>query len=408
MNPPTPAPGGDDPLGPTPLRLDGRQWIAVLAIAGAILTFTPVLWNRAEKFETPPTYRVPYALSEDYALYERHLGRAAADPEAIFVIGDSVVWGEYVGSDGTLSRFLTGETGGSPPFVNAGINGLFPLALEGLAAHYAAPVRGRKVVLHANLLWTSSPAADLSTSKEQVFNHASLVPQFVVDIPCYRAGASDRAAVVARRTLPHLRWVRHLQVCYWKGASLPEWTLADDGQFPPAYPNAYANPAAGFAGGVPTEPRPDPERGTSSPRHRPWHEAGRQPQRFDWVPLERSLQWQAFLRLVSVLRGRDNDVLVVVGPFNEHMIAEASRPGFHAAVQHARESLERTGAAVVVPPVLPSELYGDASHPLTEGYRRLASELMALPGFRDWVDHPFPGSSSPAGAARVQPGASND
>jgi hypothetical protein len=35
-----------------------------------------------------------------------------------------------------------------------------------------------------------------------------------------------------------------------------------------------------------------------------------------------------------------------------------------------------------LPPPLPSEHYGDASHPLAEGYRQLAAELASDPFFR--------------------------
>jgi lysophospholipase L1-like esterase len=39
----------------------------------------------------------------------------------------------------------------------------------------------------------------------------------------------------------------------------------------------------------------------------------------------------------------------------------------------------------VVPQVLPSELYADASHPLTEGYELLAARLAADEVFQGWA-----------------------
>ena len=62
-----------------------------------------------ESFEPVPHYRVPYELSKDYWLYERWLDQLP--PDAISVVGDSVVWGEYTAHDGTLSRFLGDATG---------------------------------------------------------------------------------------------------------------------------------------------------------------------------------------------------------------------------------------------------------------------------------------------------------
>ena len=53
------------------------------------------------------------------------------------------------------------------------MNGLFPLAMEGLVQYYAGSLHGRKVILHCNVLWMTSPKADLSDKKKQDFNHAA-------------------------------------------------------------------------------------------------------------------------------------------------------------------------------------------------------------------------------------------
>src|SRR5215218_10002889 len=147
------------------MRLSARQWLAVAAIVATVLVATPMVWKRIERFETGPDYRIPYALSKDYWLYERRLERLT--PTDIVVVGDSVIWGEYVQADGTLSHFLSEQSGQLGKFVNAGVNGLFPLAFEGLVGDYTDPVRRRKVIVHCNLLWMSSPKADLQTIKEE-------------------------------------------------------------------------------------------------------------------------------------------------------------------------------------------------------------------------------------------------
>ena len=119
-----------DPPFVNEVRLNVRHWGVVFGIVLLAVTLTPLLWKKLERFDSGPDYRIPYALSRDYWLYERHLQQIA--PTNIVVIGDSVVWGEYVLPDGTLSHFLNRETGATNRFVNAGVNGLFPLALEGL------------------------------------------------------------------------------------------------------------------------------------------------------------------------------------------------------------------------------------------------------------------------------------
>ena len=366
------------------IHLTPRQWVVTILISVAMVFVVPRWWYRAEVLESATAYRIPCQVSADYALYERHVTGAAGDANAVFVIGDSVVWGEYVARDGTLSHFLTDEDD-QRVFVNAGVNGLFPLALEGLVTYYGTAIADRKVILHCNLLWMSSPQADLSAKKERVFNHVELVAQFRVRIPCYRADVTDRVAIVARRTLPYLRWVRHLQVAYFAGASFPDWTLQDDGKYPPTYPNAYGNPLDQIGMTVPTESLPDAQRGLDSARHRSWIASGRRPQAFEWVPLDRSLQWAAFQRLVNVLHRRGNDVLVVIGPFNEHMVSKSSLAEYQLVKAQAEAWLHSRSLPVISPAVLTSELYGDASHPLTDGYKQLAKQLIQHPDFKRWL-----------------------
>jgi len=330
------------------VRLNARHWIVASGILAMIVLLTPALWKKLERFEPGPDYRIPYALSKDYWLYERRLQQIA--PTNVVVLGDSVVWGEYVRPDGTLSHFLNEQSGQPGRFVNGGVNGLFPLAFEGLIRCYGKPLSHHKVILHCNVLWMSSPKADLRTDKEERFNHA-----------------------------------------YFGQKSIPNWTLEDDGRDPPHYPNSYKNPFAQITFMIPTEPAVDPERGPNSPRHKPWSTTGTSGSpgegstRFEWVELDQSLQWAAFQRLVKLLQSRDNDVLVVVGPFNENIMAGENRPAFRRLRDGIVDWLVKNHVPHVVPVSLPSALYADASHPLTEGYEQLASRLYGDAIFRNWL-----------------------
>jgi len=366
------------------VRLNARHWIVVFSILAIVTLLTPALWKKIERFQTGPDYRIPYALSKDYWLYERRLQQMA--PTNVAVLGDSVVWGEYVLPDGTLSHFLTQEAGGKSQFINAGVNGLFPLVLEGLVRYYGEPLRPRKVMVHCNVLWMTSPKADLSTEKEERFNHAELVPQFSPRIPCYRADLNHRLAAVVERHFTFSEWATHLQNAYFGQKNIPNWTLADDGSDPPHYPNAYKNPFAQITLTVPSEPAVDPERGPKSPRHKPWSATGEGTTRFEWVQLERSLQWAAFQRLVKLLQSRGNDVFVVLGPFNEHMVAEENRPAFRQLRNGIADWLAKNHVAYLAPEPLPSALYADASHPLTEGYQLLANRLYSDATFQKWLN----------------------
>src|SRR5262249_20677082 len=383
-----PAPGPlaackDVPFGVNEVRLNSGQWIAAVLIISAVALLTPWIWEKVERFETGPDYRIPYELSKDYWLYGRQLGKA--DQATIVLLGDSVVWGEYVLPDGTLSHFLNQEAGVTNRFVNGGLNGLFPLAPEGLVTYYSSALRNRKVILQCNLLWMTSPKADLSTTKEEQFNHSQLVPQFIPRIPCYKADANERLSAVVQRNVGFISWVNHLQSAYFDQKSILAWTLEDDGATPPHYPNAWKNPVGQITLTVPSGPNNDPQRGPASPRHKPWSENGQATVQFEWVDLNASLQWQAFQRVIRTLRQRKNDVLVVLGPFNEHMMAEDNRAGFHKLRDGVAAWLTQNQIPHVIPETLPSALYADASHPLTRGYQLLARRIFEDDVFRRWL-----------------------
>jgi len=374
----------DVPFGVNEMRLNGQQWLVVMALLLLCALALPALWKQWEVFNPGPDYRIPYALSRDYWLYQRRLEHIA-DPAAIVVLGDSVVWGEYVRADGTFSHYLNQQDHGSARFVNAGVNGLFPLAMEGLVAHYGGALRNRKVILHCNLLWMTSPKADLSSPEEATFNHPRLVPQFFPRLACYRADAAERLSALLEQRVGLLAWGGHLQSAYLGQQSLPQWTLQDDGGTPPNFPNAWRNPLATSNAGPLVEAAADPQRGPNSPRHKPWNAAGAEPAPFEWVPLAASQQWLAFQRVVDLLRARGNDVLVIVGPFNEHMVAPDQRPDYVALRTGVAAWLAVHHVVTLVPDTLPSDLYADASHPLTQGYALLARQVWQQREFGRWL-----------------------
>jgi len=135
---------------------------------------------------------------------------------------------------------------------------------------------------------------------------------------------------------------------------------------------------------VRSAPPRDPQRGPESPRHKPWSENGQGTTHFDWVAPESSLQWHAFQRMLRTLQARGNDVLVVLGPFNEHMMAAENRPAYRKIREGVALWLTKNKVAHVVPETLPSALYADASHPLTQGYELLAKQIYQSEAFQKW------------------------
>ncbi len=343
------------------IRLSDWEWIGVGLVAALFIVFAPSLWSQVENFSLEPDHRMPHDLSSDYWLYER-FAALAADRYDTLLLGDSVVWGEYVTGQETLSHYLN-ELSGQERYANLGLDGAHPLALTGLVEHYCpGSVSGKNVLLQCNPLWMSSPRADLQDDKATEFNHPRLVPQFVPKVPSYKEEISTRIGIVVEGHLPFSSWTSHLQQAYYDRTDLPSWTLE----------HPYDNPLKPLARGLPPSDK--------GRRHlpEPWYKSGISKQDYPWVDLGTSLQWRAFQRVVQILQRRGNRVFVLVGPFNEHMLERESLLRYQEvkATITAWLRLQQIGHAA--PPALPSEQYGDASHPLAPGYATLARQLTSL------------------------------
>jgi hypothetical protein len=346
------------------LRLRGREWLGLGLFAVMLVLGAPALWYRAERFALEPDYRIPHDLSNDYWLYSCFAG-LAADHDDTLLIGDSVIWGEYVTRQETLSHYL-GELAGQDRYANLGLDGAHPLALGGLIEFYADNVTGKKILLQCNPLWMSSRRADLQDDQASEFNHPRLVPQFAPSVPAYKAEISPRLGVLMERRLPSSRWTTHLQQAYYDRMDIPGWTLE----------HPYNNPFEPLFRGLP--PSDNSRRRVSQP----WYKSGITKQDYPWVDLKTSLQWQAFQGVVEYLQKRGNRVFVLVGPFNEHLLTPESLKRYQQVKATIAAWLREKHVPHAIPEPLPSEQYGDASHPLAEGYKQLARMLTEDPFFQ--------------------------
>jgi hypothetical protein len=241
---------------------------------------------------------------------------------------------------------------------------MHPLALEGLLADCAPELRDANVILHCNLLWLSSAERDLSLASDKPvdFNHQPLIPQ-LADIPAYKAGAADRLANVVNRTMGFRKLALHLRASAYDNLDLQTWTIE----------HPYDNPVRPVRLTVPACDRPGKP------------PLAMQPTDVPWVPLDRSLQWRAFQDTVRLLRRYGNRLLVVVGPYNEHQLTDASRKRYAAIRQGAVEWLRAEGVACCEASLPPASEFGDASHPLAGGYLGIAREVLAGPAYRAWT-----------------------
>jgi len=108
-------------------------------------------------------------------------------------------------------------------------------------------------------------------------------------------------------------------------------------------------------------------------------------QDFPWVQVEESFQWASFKEAIRTLRSRNNDVFVTPGPFNPYILTEESLARYNHMKGQMEAWLEKEGIDYKSLPNLPSEYYADASHPLKEGYARIAEQLFETESFLNRV-----------------------
>jgi hypothetical protein len=209
----------------------------------------------------------------------------------------------------------------------------------------------------------SSPKSDLQIDEEFRFNHPRLVPQFSPDIRCYKEEYSPRIGIVVEQRWPFRGWTTHLQQVYFDKADIPTWTLD----------HPYDNPFEAVTRGLP--PTDDTLRQYEPI---PWTQRGIKKEDFAWVDPETSLQWRSFQRCVEILERRGNRVFVLVGPFNEHMLTDESLKRYQKVKLAIETWLQDKELPYLAPEPLPSELYADASHPLSQGYAILARQVFEV------------------------------
>lgn len=346
---------------PQRLVLSPGEFLAAVVVACTALACC-VAWSASRPAQRCENYRIPAGMADDYWLLSR---LARADGRAIAVLGDSVMWGYYVPADRTLPAAL-GRHLAPARFVNISADGLHPAAMNGFVRCFGRGLAGRRVLVHMNPLWMSSPRHDLSSRELPPVNHPRLLPQFIGAPAGYRQGVAHRLAVVVERAWPAALWSAHLRAAHFEGVDAPTWSLR----------HPYACPASAVMAGVADE-RWRTAKGDgrpSSARGAEFHA--------EWVGPGRSYQWRAFEEMLDALRGRSAGVFVLVGPLNEHMMEPANLAQYRQVLADIAARLQRGNVAHHVARALPPQQYADVSHPLAEGYDVLAGELAGNEMFR--------------------------
>lgn len=352
----------ESPFSSNHVRLSIIEWLITLLIVLLFVLLAPLVWTKAEHLVYKDDYRLPYKLAEDYWLYNQLCKTVCAGDESI-VIGDSVVWGQYVESEQTLSHYLSQFS--SHKFANMGIDGLHPAAAWGLVKYYGKGIKGKNVFLHFNFLWISSPKNDLQTDKEFNFNHPALVPQFYPKIPCYYAPFSTRLQFVLNRYFGFSGWVKHLQLLYLQNSdsdvSFAGWFIS----------HPYQNPFKDIATRLDSQFQQAEHKKQEIQKTESLKKTD-----VPFVGIDNSLQWKYFMETVDLLQKRGNKVFVIIGPFNEHILNQQSIDTLSKIKADIEKSLSEKKISFLIASVLPEEFFADASHPTAAGYEILAKEIV--------------------------------
>ena len=350
-----------------PPVLSPAEWLWLAAIVAGALALFSVCWQRGEKLTYAADYRLPWEKANDYYLFSRWARHAAGEYRA-FVMGDSVIWGQEVRNDETIAHYLNQEAG-APVFANLGMDGLHPVAMDGLIRHYGARLRNRPILLQFNPTWMRNPYYDLQGDWTDFF-HSGLVPQFWPRIACYHATGEARLSTTITRTFHFFDLVQHVASGAFGSLSAPQWMLK----------NPYRSPLTAM------KPQPPALDVRSPGRGRSWNFRSRPPDDSPWLACGESLQWKYFVMAVKRLESRGNKVLVLMSPCNTYVLTPGSRDRALRVIREVQSRFDAMGIRYVTVDDIPSECFADEyGHLLKDGHIRLAASLSTNSVFRVWL-----------------------
>lgn len=355
------------PFSSNAVRLSPKEWaVTIILLALVVLIIFPLTWQRLEKFERGANFRLAQHYRDDYWLFAKW-ARTASKEYPIIFLGDSVIWGIYVGNDSALPARMN-NLSGKNKVANLAIDGLHCVALESLLKYYGLAISHKKVILHFNPLWLNSRKFDLSGEKEFPIHHPRLLPQWLPRIKSYQDGLEVKAGIIQERYLPHISLINHLRLYHFGNKNFSQWVVD----------NPYKNPFAQISLRVHVAS----EKSRSEVKN--WQERKLSIQNWQWVSLTDSFQWKYFVKSIKLLQSKGNKVFIMVGPINPHMLTPESLRRYRALQSDIAVWLEQNHIDYFIVPDMPSHLYVDASHPLKEGYDIIAQRMFTDDKFLNW------------------------
>ena len=333
-----------------------KPWELVITAAVVLLltlAALPYCWRRSRRVEIPKSFRLAEELRDDYYGY-RMVARAVCEKYPAVFIGDSVIWGKYVDNDHTLPE-LVNRNLGRDGIGNLAVDGLHPVAMEKLLDAHGGDIRGKRVFLYWNPLWMNTPLYDLSGEEKFSINHPRLLPQFDRSFKSYHADFGERWSAFLEQSVAFCAWLRHFRAVHCGNRDIKEVIASGDelSEYDPA------KKLVRVKGGALS-----------------WKVKRIPVQNWPWVATKDSRQYAAFRRVIALLEKRGNKVTVVLGTVNPHMQTPGSLERYRKLRAEVKADLLNANVAVIDLPELESLEYADASHPLADGYRKLADFMV--------------------------------
>jgi len=350
--------------------LSVREWIWSIALSALVIAVIYYGWSSWERYEPGPDHRETCwaELQSDYWAYMRWC-RYAREHYDILLIGDSVIWGQEVRNDETISHYMN-EFLGEEMIANMGNDGLFMAGINGFVKYYGDYLDGANVIVQFNPLWMSSKRRDLRGEKKSRYHHPRLIPQFDRRINYYH-DFNTRLGYQMEHYFRVFPFVRHLMANYFENKSISGWMMD----------HPYENPFAAVTF------RAAPVMAEKQGKGLDWETKGIKQADDPFVPPRESIQFELFLDALDRLRKKNANVFVLLGPFNHHYLVPESRERLFAMLDEVKKILDDRGYPYfdAISINLPSKTFGDSCHLLKEGHIMLAREFVKDAKFREWL-----------------------
>jgi hypothetical protein len=349
--------------------LTPRDWLYAVVISAVIISAVYFGWGSWERYEPGPDHRETCwaELQSDYWAYMRWI-RYARDHYDILLLGDSVVWGQEVSNDRTISHYLNEQLGGEK-VANVGNDGLFMAGINGAVRYYGDYLNDTDVIVQCNPLWFDTPQRDLRGEKKSRYHHPRLIPQFDPRITYYH-DLNTRLGYQIEHSFRVFPFVRHLMANYFDNTSISKW-MND---------HPYENPFAEITFMSSDVMAEKQGRGVD------WETKEMDVADKPFVELDESIQLELFMDALDRIRQKGSRVFVLIGPYNQHHLVPSSRAVLFERMTELKQVFDDRGYPYydTFSAGLPSRTFADNCHLLAEGHEIVARALAGDPRFQEW------------------------